>query len=112
MNMIERLNQYVPTKVAFKGGPAPRVPDSMFVPDRRTMLPRATNTQVVNLGQGYTPAPFLRAHYLKRVVPFNIVAGNTIIFQSNSRTTKLSPGRSTVRTGAPPSLSSLIKPLT
>jgi hypothetical protein len=109
---IRRLNSRVNTRVEFRGGPSPRVPDSLFIPAARpTRHPLAQSTVVVNPVAGYSPAPYLRNHYLRRVVPFNIVNGTTIV---NVPTGQLQQGnfnKVTMREGAPPSLSTLIKPI-
>jgi hypothetical protein len=110
--LIRRVNTRVETRTEFKGGPSPRVPDSIFLPVARPCRhPLSQTTLVINPLFGI--GPYLRDHHLVRVVPFNIANGNVIVFQSNSRAA--GPGqqnRSTVRTGAPPSLSTLMKPIT
>ena len=109
---IRRLNSRINTRVEFHGGPSPRVPDSMFVPVARPARhPLAQTTVVVNPVFGYSPAPYLRNHYLKRVVPFNIVNGTTIINVPQGQLQQGNTARVTQRTGAPANLSSLIKPV-
>lgn len=109
---IRRVNTRVDTRVEFRGGPSPRVPDSLFIPVARpTRHPLAQTTVVVNPVFGYSPAPYLRNHYLRRVVPFNIVNGSTIVNVPTGQLQQGQQNRVTMRTGAPASLSTLIKPI-
>jgi hypothetical protein len=109
---IRRVNRRSPAPVEFKGGPSPRIPDSLFLPPRQTMHPMGNSspTQVINPGFGYRPAPFLHS-YIPRIIPFNIKDNNTIIMQPKSTATPLNLQGNTVRVGAPPNLATLIPPL-
>lgn len=110
--MIRRLNSRLLSTVEFKGGPPPRIPDSLFVPTERPCRhPLSQTTVVVNDGWGYTPAPFLMNHHLPRIVPFNIIGGRTIVVQPMSRTSPSNRNKVTFRKGAPASLSTMIPPL-
>ena len=108
--MIKRLNSRVETRVEFKGGPSPRIPDSLFLPGSRPCRhPLSQSTVVVNDMFGFNT--YLRDHHLPRVVPFNIVGGRTIVMQPASRITRLNRGQVTFRKGTPPSLSTQIPPV-
>lgn len=108
--MIQRLNSRLLTRTEFKGGPSPRVPDSLFMPFARPARhPLSQTTVVVNTMFGI--GPYLRNHHLHRIVPFNIVGNNTIVFQPNSRFTPSNRNKVTIRKGAPASLSDLIPPI-
>jgi hypothetical protein len=108
--MIRRVNAEVEAPVDFKGGPQPRIPDSLFVPTARlNMLPFQRNTFVVNDMFGFQA--YLRNHHIPRVVPFNIVHGNTIIQQPQSRQNTRNRNLVTKRSGAPANLSYVVPPV-
>jgi hypothetical protein len=108
--MIGRFNSRLETRTEFKGGPSPRIPDSLFLPtDRPCRHPLSQTTVVVNDMFGFQA--YTRNYHLPRVVPFNVVGGHTIVSQPASRVTKLNRAQVTFRKGTPPSLSSQIPPV-
>jgi hypothetical protein len=104
--MIYRVREWAPVPTAFRGGPPPRTPDSLYFPAVRPTRINLTYTYNDHFGMG----PDLH-RYIKRVAPYNVKAGILQIQQPLSRHTTARPHYVTIRNGAPSSLSYLVPPL-
>jgi hypothetical protein len=103
--MISRANQYARVPTNFRGGPPPRIPDSLFRPLRPTIR---NLTYLVNTRFGIGPDLH---RYIPRTVPVNIQNGQLVISQPLSRQTTASPQYITIRNGSPVLASFLVQPI-